>query len=268
MNFQNWRSPKLALALIFFLLLVFLLLGCTSNMETIASSSEAKLAQKKPRQQPSQRSKRKPIEFVLPNEGAPGKQKGAETRDSCPNDKNKPPLTALIPGKNMGLTIGERPTFWFYVPYQASSKTPVEFILTDAQEKEIYKQNLQLTNTPGIIGVTLPKNAPALEVDKTYEWSLSVNCASRIDAVSGRIKRVKASAEVANLLQANTGRDRIISYAENGYWYDTLTGLIELRRQNPQDEGLKADWEDLLKPPEVGLASIATEPIVSCCKSK
>lgn len=265
MKLQKWRSSKLTLALI-----LFLLLGCDLNLETIVSPSEAKLAQKQaPRQKPSQRSKRKPIRFILANEGAPGNREGADTRDaSCPSDTGKPPLTALIPGKNMGLTISDRPTFWFYVPYVASSTTPIEFTLTDEREKEIYKQDLQLTSIPGVIGVTLAANAPALEVDKIYEWRLSINCASKIDSVNGRIKRVKASTEVTSRLQASTGRDRVIVYAENSFWYDTLTGLIELRRQNPQDRDLKADWEDLLKSDGVELSKIATEPIVSCCKSK
>ncbi|MDZ8263860.1 DUF928 domain-containing protein [Nostoc sp. ChiQUE01b] len=268
MKFKKWRSPKLILFLI-----LPLLLGYYVNVQANVSLSKQRLNQQqvlgqKPSTQPSQRSKRKPIRIILPNEGAPGNPVGAKTRGSCPSDKNKPALTALIPGKNMGLTIAERPTFWFYVPYQASSTTPVEFKLTDAQGKEIYKQNLQLTNTPGVIGVTIPANASALEVDKIYEWELSVTCTPEIDAVKGRIKRVKASADVMSQLQASRGRDRIIIYAENGFWYDTLTGLIELRRQNPQDKNFKADWEDFLKSDGVELSNIAPEPIVSCCKYK
>jgi hypothetical protein len=261
------RSHQLTVALI-----LPLLLGCDQNAIISASPSGSKLTQvknQKPSPSPSPKtSRRKPFRFQLSNDGAPGNRVGAATRGSCPSDKNKPPLTALIPGKNKGLTISDRPTFWFYVPYQASSTTPVEFTLTDAQEKEIYKQNLQLTNTPGVIGVTIPANTSSLEIDKTYQWQLSINCTSRIDAVNGRIKRVKASAEVTRQLQASTGRSRIIVFAENSFWYDTLTGLIELRRQKPQDEDLKADWEDLLKSNGVDLANIAAEPIVSCCKSK
>lgn len=271
MKFKR-RPHQITLALI-----LPLILGYYPSAPIATSPSEHRLARQQllgqkpptlPPQKPSKRQRKKPFRFILPDEGAPGNRVGAATRDSCVNVKNKPPLTALIPGKNMGLTISDRPTFWFYIPYQASSTTPVEFALTDAQEKEIYKQTSQLTNTPGIIGVTIPANAPTLEVDKTYEWELSVNCTPKIDSVNGRIKRVKVREDMMSQLQASTGRDHIIIYAENGFWYDTLTGLIELRRQNPQDKDFKADWEDLLKLPEVGLANIASEPIVSCCKSK
>ncbi len=266
MNLKKYKSPKLALALI-----LFLLIGCNQNEATIASPSETKLAQRQISQpKPSQRSrsKRKPLALAQPkNIGSPWNREGADTRNaSCPNDINKPPLTFLIPGKNMGLTVSDRPTFWFYLPY-AAYQTPVEFKLIDSQEKEIFKQNLELINTPGIISVNLSK-APALEINKSYDVILSINCTSRIDVVRGRIKRVQPNAEVTKQLQAAKGRDRAIVFAENGFWFNTITQLIELRRQNPQDEELKSDWEDLLKSDEVKLPTIVTEQIVSCCQFK
>jgi len=59
------------------------------------------------------------VQFVTPsNLGAPGEREAAATRDrSCPNAEDKPPLTALIPATNIGLTLNARPIFWFYVPY-------------------------------------------------------------------------------------------------------------------------------------------------------
>jgi Domain of Unknown Function (DUF928) len=272
MKLKKCKLPKFILALI-----IAFAINFQQNMRAIASLSIDRLAQqairKKPSPSPSPSSspspkpssKKQPFRFILPNEGASGNREGAATRGFCPNDKDKPALTAIIPGKNMGLTITDRPTFWFYLPYQPSSTTPVKFTLKNAQDKVIYQQNLQLTNTPGVIGVTLPANAPALEVDKTYEWKL-VACDA--DSVIGRIKRVKASAEVMSQLQANTGRDRILIYAENGFWYDTLTELIALHRQNSQDKDFQADWENLLKSDGVNLANIASEPIVSCCEFK
>lgn len=273
MKFKQKRWTKLGLRPLQQLILAFilpLLFGCDQNLLIMASSSEAQPAptpRQKPNPSPSKTQRRKQFIFKSANDGASGKREGAATR-GCSSDNNKPRLTGLIPGKNMGLTMSDRPTFWFYVPYLASSTTPVEFKLTNFDDKEIYKQNLQLKNTPGIISITLPKNAPALELDQNYEWSLGINCDSQIDNVNGRIKRVKASAEVTKQLQENRGRDRLLVYAENSFWYETLTGLIELRRQNPQDEGLKEDWENLLKSNEIGLENLASEPIVSCCKPK
>jgi Domain of Unknown Function (DUF928) len=265
MKFKNKRSHQLISALIIYLLLYYYL----TNELLAASKLDTKLTQKRDvpaTQTPSKRPEnRKPFRFKLPNDGAPGNRVGAATRGVCLNDKDKPPLTALIPGKNMGLTISDRPTFWFYLPYQANSTTPVKFTLTNTQGKAIYEQNVRLLDTPGVIGVTLPNTAPSLEVDKIYEWKLA---ACDADSVIGRIKRITASDEVMNQLQTSTGRDRLLVYAENSFWYDTIAGLIELRLQNPQDEDLKADWQDLLKSPDIDLGNIASEPIGSCCKSK
>jgi hypothetical protein len=263
MKFKKRRSHELTLALI-----ISFLFGCYPNDHGLSQELIGQKPSTPPSPKPSQRPRRQTFTFKIPKGvGSDGKREGAGTRGSCANERNKPNLTALIPSKNMGLTIGERPTFWFYVPYQASSTTPVEFTLEDLQGKEIYKQNLQLKNTPGVIGVTIPKNVSALEVDKVYEWKLFITCNPKIDTVRGRIKRVKPSAEVSSQLQASKEGSRLIIYAENGYWYDTLTGLIELR-QNPQDKDFQADWEDLLKSDGVRLESIVKEPIVSCCKSK
>ncbi|MBO3462001.1 DUF928 domain-containing protein [Aetokthonos hydrillicola Thurmond2011] len=268
MDLKKYKSPQFALAL-----MLFLLIGCNHNEGSIISQSEAKLPQKQTSQpKPSQRFRktRTPLKLVQdPNISAPSRREGGDTRDaSCPNDIKKPPLTFLIPKVNMGLTVSDHPTFWFYSPYAANSQTPVVLKVIDSQEKEVFKQEFELANTPGVIGLKLPKNAPALENNKSYDVILSINCASRIDAVRLRIKRIQPNTEVRKQLQANKGRDRAIVFGENGFWFDMLTQLIELRRQNPQDEELKIDWEELLKSDEVDLDKIVPELVVFCCKFK
>ncbi len=206
-------SQKVTLALI--LPLVF---GYCSDVQPSASSSEYTPARQQligqksptPSQQKSPQQQKKRFHFILPNEGAPGKRVGAATRDSCTID-DKHFLTALVPGTNIGLTIAVHPTFWFYIPYPPNSKTPVDFVLTDAQNKQIYKQTFQLIGTPGVIGITLPANAPALEVDQKYDWNLSFTCnpnnTSEAVSVNGRIKRVKPSSEMTNQLQGSSVGD-------------------------------------------------------------
>lgn len=260
MNIRKYKSPQFTLALI-----IILLIACSQNEGIIASSPQAKPVPRqttKPKPKPSQRAGREPLNFAEPKNtiGSPHSRTGGETRDaSCPNDTKKPPLTFLNPQSNIGLTVSDRPTFWFYSPYAANSQTPVVFKVLNSKEEEIFKQELEVANTPGIIGVKLPQNAPALENNQSYDVTLSINCPSRIDVVRGRIKRVQPNAEVMKQLQVNKGRDRLIVFAENGYWFDTLSGLIELRRQNPQDEDLKVDWEELLKSDEVDLNNMVLQ---------
>jgi hypothetical protein len=210
------------------------------------------------------------LRFSLPPKGAPGNRGGAGSRDICAV-KGKPTLTALIPGKNFGQTISERPTFWFYLPYRPNVKTPVNFKLTNAENKVVYQSNFLLTNTPGVVSITLPANAPILEVDKIYEWNLYFSCNPQnqldIARVYGAVERVNLSSSVKEDLAKMKGRERIIFYANQGLWYELLTELIALRSQNPQDTQLAKDWQDLLnQSPEIELDKIINEPVVDCCK--
>jgi Domain of Unknown Function (DUF928) len=267
MNIRKYKSPQFTLALI-----LILLIACSQNEGIIASSPQAKpVPRQTTKPKPSQPARREPLPFAEPKSiiGSPHSKKGGETRDaSCPNDTKKPPLTFLTPKANMGLTVSDRPTFWFYSPYAANSQTRVVFEVIDSDEKQVFKQELEVVKTPGIIGVKLPQNTPALENNKSYDVILSINCASRIDIVRGRVKRVQANGEVTKQLQTNKGRDRAVVFGKNGFWFDMLTQLIELRRQNPQDEELKIDWEELLKLDVVDLGDITTESVVSCCNFK
>ncbi|MBD2184546.1 DUF928 domain-containing protein [Planktothrix sp. FACHB-1355] len=282
---MNWRLQNLILALT-----LPLAPGCTSSIgaSVEVTPSSVQIAQQRPRQasptptpslQPSpsrsptpsnQRTAATPIRFSLPPEGAPGYRGDAATRDAC-NDAGKSRLIALVPGTNLGLTIAERPTFWFYVSEQVKSTTPVEFMLVDEQENTVYKDSFEVTVSPGIIGIKLPQNVSALEIGKRYHWTLSVICNpgnSRETAnVDGEVWRVDKP-ELQQKLDGVSGRDRILLYAENGLWYDTITNLIELRRQNPQDAQLTKDWEDLLRHPDVALNKIVAEPVVTCCKAR
>lgn len=212
------------------------------------------------------------LRFNLPPKGAPGDRGNAATRDFCAV-VGKPPLTALVPGTNIGLTISERPTFWFYVPYQANPRELVEFSLTNDQEKTIYKATFQLTATPGIVSISLPPTIPPLDIGKNYHWVFSYTCNEgkqpSVIAVDGEVERIPLQFSLKQKLDGATPRERILLYAENGLWYDTLTNLIELRRQHPQDAQLTKDWENLLRQsPDIALDKLIAESVVSCCTAR
>lgn len=212
------------------------------------------------------------IRFILPSKGAPGQRTYAAARTDCPAFEKS--MTALVPPTNIGLTISEHPTFWFYIPYQPTSANPVEFLLINDKNSTVYKTTLQLTSTPGIISISLPQNAPLLENGKKYNWLLSFMCdpANRLKDtfVKGYIERVSVNSNLKNHLEkASTSRERILLFAENGLWYDALTLLAEERRKKPKDAQIAKDWKDLLLSSEGDLTeikNIVSEPIVSCCR--
>ncbi|MFN6567159.1 DUF928 domain-containing protein [Dendronalium sp. ChiSLP03b] len=211
------------------------------------------------------------IRFILPPKGAPGQRTYAAARADCPAIEK--PLTALVPQTNIGLTISERPTFWFYIPYQPTNANPVEFLLINDKKYPVYKTTFQLTSTPGIINVNLPQNVPALEIGKKYNWVLSYMCdpVNRLKDtfVKGYIERVSINSNVKNHLEkASRPRERILLFAENGLWYDALVMLANERRQKPKDAQVAKDWKDLLLSSEGDskeIKKIVSEPIVSCC---
>lgn len=173
-------------------------------------------------------------------------------------------LTALVPKNKIGRTVSDYPTFFFYLPQTEAESA--EFILQDPSGKQIYKQDLTISNLSGVIGVSIPanKNVPPLEVGKSYRWNFTVICDSldrSADQIeSGTVRRVELSADIRRQLDQADPRQKTVIYAENGIWQDALSTLSAARQANPDDAQLAADWESLLE--SVTLGKIAKEPIV------
>lgn len=232
------------------------------------------------------------IRFVQPtlerqpdNRGAPRDRKGAGTRGDCPDVKK--PFIALVPLMQttvnqkqatantsttkyvLGLTAAEHPTFWFYVPYVPKNINSVKFVLLDEKDNSVTKEPIAITlsNTPGVISVSLPATEKPLLIGQYYHWYFLIDCnpqsSSDDIAVEGLVQRIALKDDLTRRLQTATPRQRVALYAQFGIWQDAVTTLGELRRAKPQDTALTADWKDLLE--TVGLEDIATEAIAPCC---
>lgn len=252
--------------LIFTLILV--LLGLT-NSPIKASSESVKLT--------NNSSNSKGISFKrikAPNRKIPrGTRQAARRGEGCPEVAI--PLTALVPiaetasGEQVvwGLTSAEYPTFWFYVPYPLTDKLPGELRIktTDEKGNSIYKTLVRVTGTsPGVVGVRLPSTEAPLKIGELYTYQFVVGCkpkeASENEYVAASVERREQPAAIASQLKTATPRERAILYAQEGFWDEALTTLGELRRKNPNDAGLTADWGALLE--EGGLNEIKQKPIV------
>jgi hypothetical protein len=157
-----------------------------------------------------------------------------------------------------GYTTAEHPTLWFYMPYSTAQQVPVNFSIEEEEGKSaklIYEDTISLPSKPGLISIQLPKNKPGLQPRKHYRWLLAIKCKPQsgslagIDSpsVDGLIIRRPMDAALANQLATASGSSKAALYANNGFWFDALNTLAELRRQNPQDPGLAADWQSLLE---------------------
>jgi len=194
-----------------------------------------------------------------PEAGAPaGRPFGGASRggDDLPVCQS---LTALVPstrevGRNgreytgvWALTAAAYPTFWFYIPYAVTSDEPAEFVLFDDQQRMIYrKQDIVLSNEPGIVGIALPDTAPALETGRMYRWNFQTSCGGEVVFVEGWIQRTELDPNLTAEIARAQPLDQAAIYAETGIWYDALTILGNLRREDPDNLDVLNAWIELL----------------------
>ncbi|WP_424102471.1 DUF928 domain-containing protein [Moorena producens] len=200
--------------------------------------------------------------------GRPGGTRGpGGTRDSkCQKSNLKNPV-ALVPSSGIGRTLAKYPTFSWYMPcMESASGVYLKFVLKDAYGKELYSVKYPLPHTvnAGIRSITLPTfvNLPPLEVNQKYYWQVGLIdpvYSSNNIYIDGGVKRVEENPNLAQRLKQATPQQRVVIYANDRLWYETLTTLVELRRQRPNDKNLAEAWNKLLA--SVGLGAIAEKPL-------
>lgn len=191
-----------------------------------------------------------------PGTGSPDNpQKPGGTRDgtglgACQQTDQM--FTALVPKKgDESLTTAEYPVFWFYIPHASEDIHSIEFSLHNEDEtKTIYLAPIQLTKTPGVVGIPLPPNAKSsLKENQSYRWKLIVNCTAQAKpqgdiVLEGLVTRVQPSPNLVGAI-----------------WYDELTNRAQRFLLEPQNPEVKKGWTQLLK--SVGLEGMAQAPVVS-----
>ncbi len=162
----------------------------------------------------------------------------------------------------LSLTTQDRPTLWFYIPYDLDAIT-LEFTLSDEDEKQLYQANVSINSASGmgIVQVTLPL---ALQMNNRYKWLLLVeDDADDFQDVSGTIERVPLDPDLRLPLAEASPRDQAVIYARNGLWQEAVTLLGQLYRADPDNINLANDWYSLLE--SVDLEDFAQLPFVDCC---
>lgn len=194
------------------------------------------------------------VRFQPAGENAPNTTASGGTRTN-----GQLAVTALVPTTRYGRTLSARPTFFVYVPPTATKE--VFFSLQDERRNHVYQATLKISGKGGIVSVTLPQDAPELEVGKNYVWFFAPIQPGGIlqpdnYGTVGWVKRVES-----HTVQNATGTPVEVAteYAKQGIWYDTLAVLAAAKQAQPGNQTLLTEWQDLLK--EVGLEAIATQPI-------
>jgi Domain of Unknown Function (DUF928) len=223
---------------------------------------------------------------ALADRGAPtaGRSRGAGSRGQCPSAM--PFLTALVPDTEAnssasiptnklvwGLTTQAHPTFWLYIHESlAAPHSTIEFVLQNEQKNEVYRSAFNVSPTqPSLIKFSVPSSV-TLEPGKMYRWNFIFHCNGNLSPgnatilVNGWIGRITPNDELSVQLQKSTPQQKAALYAQACIWYDALSLLAQMRRQNPQDISLQKDWVSLLQ--SIGLQDIAEKPFVESPTSK
>lgn len=199
------------------------------------------------------------VEFPSgPKRSSSGRTSGGGTRGNCTAFRGSK-LIAVTPGDNVVTTVASNPQFFVYIPENEANSA--EFEIVDKSGKSIYLTNLDISDTSGIVKLTLPEDF-SLTTDQEYTWRFVLICDSfdrSVDEfVEGIVKKVELNSTLENSLKNASPLEQAEIYAKAKIWNETLATLAELRSSNP------TEWEELLK--SVGLTEIASEPFVPCCE--
>ncbi|MBD2578840.1 DUF928 domain-containing protein [Oscillatoria sp. FACHB-1406] len=195
------------------------------------------------------------LHFRPPRNPSPERTVGSGIRGNLSQD-----IVPLLPETNSGYTASARPTIYLYVP--PTSARQVFFSLQDENFTPQYQTVLNISGEGGIVSVTLPEDAPELEVGKFYAWFFAPieNGSSLLPdnySSSGWIKRV--ASVPGSSTETLTPVERAVLYAENGVWYDALSELAKAQQERPGDAIASEEWKTLLT--QVGLQEIADRAI-------
>ncbi len=231
-----------------------------------------------------------PIQFnppPLPDRGRPeGRRRGGASRGNCASEQV--PMTAIIPASvsptlSLATALAENstvetvfslsaqasPSFWYYVPYPLRS-TQLEFVLQDEDSNILYQgiwspDESSPEESGGVIQVSLPDTAPALQPNGLYHWFFLAYCDdTNPEFVDGWILLSPMSEALSTALSNATPREQAALYAQNGLWQEALTILGERYREAPTDSTRASDWESLLE--SAGVEALNEESLIECCQ--
>ncbi|MBE9118086.1 DUF928 domain-containing protein [Lusitaniella coriacea LEGE 07157] len=155
------------------------------------------------------------------------------------------PLLALVKnqsGERMGFTRQERPTFWVYLPYEqeqlAGGKLKFSLrSLHNGEEKNQYEQKIEIHGkTPGVIGITLPPDAPALDPEQEYKWYVFVDVYCPDDPYATPEKETVSALVIRKEVSANVA-------SEEDFVYDRLSEIAQ--SENPEER--QQQWLQFLQ---------------------
>ena len=174
--------------------------------------------------------------------GRPQRTATGGRRGSCP--EVFPPLIALVP-LSTATTTAERPTFWFYSPYNGQALTAT-FTLQSDDNNVIEPITVTLPAKPSVVRLQLRSTDAPLTPNQPYRWFFKVLCSDQNqpkDTVEGSVQRLA----LTPLGTLAFRQKQALSDATDGRLFDAVAALAALRLSKPQDAFLLEEWKQLLR---------------------
>jgi|GEM_PF-995638 len=189
-----------------------------------------------------------------PSKAAPQVRIGTGGTRSAENDF--PTVTLLVP-EHVAWTVQTQPTLYWHVS-EATDQQLTFTLINYGRVEPIVEFTVQSPVIPGIHSLALADHGINLEVEKTYEWLVSILSGpgqpSSADLVAkGYIERKRPSIDLEDALAHVSVTEKARLYAENSLWYDALSTLFKQSGGLQREQEFRAERAYLLK--QVGLES-------------
>ncbi|MCF6324972.1 MAG: DUF928 domain-containing protein [Gammaproteobacteria bacterium] len=165
------------------------------------------------------------------------------------------PVVTLLAPEHVGLTTQAQPQLYWHT--SAMSQKPAVVTLSHhAAVEPLLEWHLPAPIDPGIHVIDIAKHGIHLQVGKTYEWSLRINCGAEGGAagdlvVKSYIERIAADEAARLMAQRDDPLTVANAHASSGIWYDALTTLHVAWGNNPGDHTLQSAWSGMLEQVEL-----------------
>ncbi|MGF1492906.1 MAG: DUF928 domain-containing protein [Microcoleaceae cyanobacterium] len=198
--------------------------------------------------------------FKPQRNGAPATARGGGARGACPTDlAEAKPLIPVLPEAQASPTISDRPALFVYVP--EASVQRAFFSLEDESGQSVYQSKFELPQDSGILKITLPKTAPALEIGKRYLWSLVMICGEELEPDSPMITGwMERQQPLDGSTSAPVSLNQAAILGQAGLWYDMIDVLAQLKQTQPDDSTILQVWRTELI--SAGLEEIVDQPFL------
>ncbi|MEM9806711.1 MAG: DUF928 domain-containing protein [Cyanobacteria bacterium P01_D01_bin.56] len=184
---------------------------------------------------------------------APQRTVSGASRDSCSNHQMIP----LLPESQHGFTSKSHPE----ILVATSVNTPRQVLfIVQSESGYYYETYLDLPETPGIVSIRLPDEAPALADNELYQWSLIMMCNDKLRPDSPALHGwIRLQVGESNSYTENS-LEQAVTYHNDYLWYDMIAMLADLRRQDPDNQDVYYAWQSTLEGAD--LESVANAPIL------